>query len=95
MKEIIINKIKYAILNNYNDALDEEIVKDKLTDYFYDYDYIVGDWAYGKLRLKGFYNKENKKVKKINDFSLIDTYINEYCAFGCKYFILQKLENRS
>lgn len=38
------------------------------TDFFSDYDYIVGDIAYGKLRLKGFYEETNKKAKNINNY---------------------------
>ena len=41
-------------------AYDFESVVSKATDYFEPFDYIVGDWAYSKLRLKGFYNKTNK-----------------------------------
>ena len=32
-----------------------------------DFDYIVGDWAYGKVRLKGFYEDDNKNVKSFNN----------------------------
>ncbi len=92
MKNFKIENIEYKVLKNYNDALDIEYLKEKITDYFYDYDYIVGDWAYGKLRLKGFNKKNNKNYKEINDFSLVETYIKDYCAYGCKYFILEKNE---
>ena len=37
------------------------------------YDYIVGDIAYSKLRLKGFNNKSNKNFNKINDYKNIYT----------------------
>ena len=61
-----------------------------MTDYFEGYDYVFGDWAYGKLRLKGFYNKDNKKVNKINNIEDLDKYIKENCAYDCKYFLLEK-----
>lgn len=89
--EIKINNANYKIIENYNDAIDKEILSLKLTDYYDKYDFIVGDWAYGKLRLKGFNKKENKNFLAINDSSGIDFYIKEYCAFGCKYFILEKI----
>lgn len=91
---IVINDIKYDIIKNEKDALDQELLKDKITDYYDDFDYIVGDWAYGKLRLKGFNDKTNKNFKDINDYSKIDDYINDYCAYGCKYFILKKIEKK-
>ena len=65
-----------------------------MTDYFDCYDYIVGDWAYNKLRLKGFNKKNNKFYKEINDYNKVDSYIKNNCAYGCKYFILEKLENK-
>ena len=92
MKTIIVNDIKYDVIKDVNDAVDEEQIKEKLTDYFYEFDYVVGDWAYSKLRLKGFYNKDNKKVSKINNIANLDNYIENYCAYGCKYFVLEKKE---
>ena len=84
MKEIILNNTKYLVVKNYNDALDEDALKEKMTEYFENFDYIVGDWAYGKIRLKGFYDSTNKSVKNINDIKNLDDYINNYCAYGCK-----------
>jgi uncharacterized protein YutD len=52
----------------------------------------VGDWAYGKLRLKGFNDKSNKNFKPINDIKNVDNYIKKYCAYGCRYFILKVIE---
>lgn len=92
MKKININNIEYNIIENYNDAIDIEEICKKLTDYFNDFDFIVGDWAYGKLRLKGFNNKSNKKYKEINAYSGAKDYLKKYCAYGCKYFILEKVE---
>ena len=68
---IEVNNQTYELIKNYKDAFDKEDFLSKCTDYFYDYDYIVGDIAYGKLRLKGFYDEKNKKVKKINNFKNI------------------------
>lgn len=90
MNTIEINNNKYELIKNYKDAFNEEEFLSKCTDYFYDYDYIVGDIAYGKLRLKGFYDEKSKKVKKINNFKNIDNYIKNYCANDCKYFIVKR-----
>lgn len=89
--EIIINNNKYELIKNYKDGFDYDEFISKCTDYFYDYDYIVGDIAYGKLRLKGFYDDKSKKVKKINNFKDVDNYLKNYCANDCKYFIVKKL----
>lgn len=81
---------EYKLIKNYNEAFNEEEFLSKCTDYFDGYDYIVGDIAYGKLRLKGFNKKDNEKFNEINDFSKIETYIKDNCAYGCKYFILER-----
>jgi len=91
MKKYTINEKKYELIKDYRDGFDLDETTDKLTEYFDDYDYILGDWAYGKLRLKGFCTKENKLFKDINDYSKIEKYIKDNCAYNCKYFILKKV----
>lgn len=88
----ITDKIKYKIIKNYRDAFDEELFKQKYTSFFEIYDYIVGDIAYSKLRLKGFADKKNKNYNKINDYSRVEEYIRENCAYDCRYFILEKIK---
>ena len=40
------------------------------------------------------YNKkDNKNFNSINDFSKVKTYIKDNCAYGCKFFILEKENN--
>ena len=90
--KIIINDITYEVIKNEKDAIEEELLKEKITEYFNSFDYILGDWAYGKVRLKGFNDKGNKNYKSINDYKNIDKYIKDNCAYGCRYFILKKIE---
>lgn len=90
--EIVIDNKKYEIIKNYKDALNQEDLEGKITEYYQSFDYILGDYAYGKVRLKGFNNKDNKNFKPINDYSKIDEYIKNYCAFDCKYFVLKSID---
>ena len=54
----------YKLLdNNYKvtkgkENFDYEEVNSLFTDYFQDYDYVLGDYSYGKIRLKGFYDSK-------------------------------------
>ena len=89
-KKIKANDVEYELIKNYRDAFKEEEFLDKCTDYFINYDYIVGDIAYGKLRLKGFYASDNKKVKKINNFNDLEEYLKNNCAVDCRYFIVKR-----
>ena len=93
MEKIIeLENNKYKLIEIYNDGFNEEEVKEKYTDFFEGYDYIVGDIAYSKLRLKGFNKKSNENFNSINDFSRLKTDLKENCAYGCKYFVLEKIQ---
>ena len=94
MKNVIINNIQYEVINNEKDAIDVDVLSEKITDYYDGFDYIVGDYAYGKVRLKGFNDKTNKYFKPINDISNLNKYIEESCAFGCKWFCIKKIKNK-
>lgn len=91
MKIIEVEKYKYEIVTDYKNGFDVEEFISHYTDYFYDYDYIVGDIAYSKLRLKGFYDEGNKKVNQINNYKNLDDYLKNNCAVDCKYFVIKKL----
>lgn len=91
MKKYRFNELEYELIKNYKDGFDKEAAETLITDYFNNYDYIVGDWSYGKLRLKGFCDKENKINNKINNIKRLEQYIKENCAYECKYFVLKKL----
>ena len=94
MEVITINNRKYQVLNNYKDAINIPELEEKLTEYFDDFDYIVGDIAYNKLRLKGFNSKTNKNFKELNDVDKVDDYIKNNCAYGCRWFIISEIKNR-
>lgn len=86
------NNSNYKIIENYKDAYNEEdflkLIKE--TDYFDKFDYIIGDYSYDKLRLKGFYKETSKDVNDINNIKNKEDYINNYCSYGCKYFVVEK-----
>ncbi len=84
---------EYKIIKDVGDTISTIDLSEYVTDFYDKFDYIVGDWAYGKLRLKGFYDEKNKKVNKINNYKNVEKYIKEYCAPDCKHFILKKINN--
>ncbi len=90
MKIVETEKYKYELIENKDDCFDKEEFLSKYTDYFYDYDYLLGDYAYGKLRIKGFCVKGNNRFNKINDFQNKAYYLEKECAYNCKYFLLKK-----
>ena len=86
---------KYKLIKDYKDGFDKDMFLERYTSFFEGYDYIVGDIAYSKLRLKGFTNKENKLHNKINDYKNVETYLKNNCAYDCKYFILEKVKENN
>ncbi|MDD3452663.1 MAG: DUF1027 domain-containing protein [Bacilli bacterium] len=93
MKYLFINDLKYELIENYKDALNIDELINKMTDYFNEFDYVIGDYSYGKLRLKGFCNKDNKNYKDINDINNLKIYINDFCAYDCRYFVIKKISD--
>lgn len=92
--KIEVGNNRYILKEDYRNAFDKEMFIARYTDYFENYDYIVGDIAYSKLRLKGFNKKNNKSINKINDYENLKKYIKENCAFDCKYFVLEKINEK-
>lgn len=92
MKKIEINGIEYEVVRNDKDCMNKEELVEKITDYFDPYDYIFGDYAYDKVRLKGFYDSKNSKANEINDISKLDDYIKNYCSYGSRVFLLKKIK---
>ena len=94
MKKVLVDNIEYEIVTDYRDAFNQEEFEERFTDYFEEFDYVVGDYAYNKLRLKGFYDSKNPKCTKINNINNLEKYLKENCAYGCKYFCLKKITKR-
>ncbi len=65
-KEYEFNGNKYVIEKDEFKVFDYSTVKELFTDYFDVFDYVFGDIAYNKLRLKGFCKKTNKRYNKTN-----------------------------
>nr|WP_240908683.1 YutD family protein [Paenibacillus timonensis] len=83
----------YELIQNYREAWDPEAFKQRYSEVLDRYDYIIGDWGYEKLRLKGFLRDNHHKANRDTAYSGITDYINEYCNFGCAYFVLQKVKD--
>lgn len=92
MKKIKLNNQEYELVENIGDCFVFDDISELVTDYFVDFDYIFGDYSYDKVRLKGFLDSNNKKVKEINDIKNLDSYKKDYCSYGAKTFLLKKIK---
>jgi uncharacterized protein YutD len=85
----------YELIEENKNGFNQEMFKERYSDILVKFDYIVGDWGYGQLRLKGFYEDTNRKAPFDARISFFDEYIMEYCNFGCAYFVLKKVKQAS
>ncbi|MEG9462862.1 YutD family protein [Bacillus amyloliquefaciens] len=88
---ILIQNAEFELVHDFKNGFNEEAFKARYSDILNKYDYIVGDWGYSQLRLKGFFDDQNQKATFETKISILDEYIYEYCNFGCAYFVLKRI----
>lgn len=87
---VILENVEYELITDYRDGFQEEALQERYSEILLKYDYILGDWGYGQLRLKGFFEDRNQKATYETKISTLEDYLYEYCNFGCAHFILKK-----
>lgn len=89
-KRLLVGTQEYELSIDHREGFDAEALAGRYTSILSKYDYIVGDWGYEQLRLKGFYRNNNSKVAQDKKISFLEDYLYEYCNFGCAYFVIEK-----
>ncbi len=89
---LTINGRRYSLLFNYQDGWRKDALADRYEQILDKYDYVVGDWGFEKLRLKGFYKDDRKQAAPDQKIGHLEDYLYEYCNFGCAYFVLERLD---
>ncbi|WP_207696269.1 hypothetical protein DOK67_0003020 [Enterococcus sp. DIV0212c] len=88
---VTIGERQYLLVKNHREAFDAERLGERFSDVLSKYDYIVGDWGYDQLRLKGFFNESNRKAAPEQRIDTLEDYLYEYCNFGCAYFVIERI----
>ena len=91
-QHFLINNHPYTLVADYKNAFNSEALADRFSSILGKYDYIVGDWGYGQLRLRGFYGPDNPQYNPEQGMQTIQDYLYEDCNFGCAYFIIHNQE---
>lgn len=81
----------FHLVRNHKAAFDAEKLEQRYNGILDRYDYIVGDWGFEQLRLKGFYSESRKKMQAETRIDHLEDYLNEYCNYGCAYFVLRRI----
>lgn len=84
----------YEVIYEHKNAWNPEVFRGRYSEILERYDYILGDWGYSQLRLKGFFRDNHGNSTKDTTLSGMMDYINEYCNFGCAYFVLEKVSDK-
>ncbi|PLS39443.1 DUF1027 domain-containing protein [Carnobacterium maltaromaticum] len=91
---LIVEGRKYELVLNYRDGFNSEKLAERYSDILSKYDFIVADWGFDQLRLKGFYEDKNRKVPQEQRIGSLEDYLYEFCNFGCAYFVLKRTGGR-
>jgi uncharacterized protein YutD len=89
---IQVNNLSYEIIEEYREGFNEEAFRNRYSEILNKYDFIVGDWGYNQLRLRGFFDDQNQKATYDTKISTLTEYLYEYCNFGCAYFVVRKVK---
>ncbi|WP_291291007.1 YutD family protein [Enterococcus sp.] len=89
--ELLIGTRQYKLVVDYREGFDPQKLGERYSEVLSRYDYIVGDWGYEQLRLKGFFDKDNRKALPDQRIDMLEDYLYEYCNFGCAYFVIQRI----
>ncbi|AEN78706.1 YutD family protein [Ligilactobacillus ruminis] len=90
--QMLIDGHPYVLVKNYRDGFRTDKLKERFSQILTKYDYIVGDWGYNQLRLRGFYESGSKKGTPSQNIDRLMDYLYENCNFGCAYFVLHNLD---
>lgn len=85
----------YEVVKDNRNGWNFEAFRSRYSEVLDRYDYVVGDWGYNQLRLKGFYKESNPKATKETSISCLQEYLYEYCNFGCAYFVVVKTNGKA
>ena len=78
-------------MSDYREGFNAEKLGERYSDVLARYDYIVGDWGYEQLRLKGFFRADNRRAHPDQRIDSLEDYLYEYCNFGCAYFVIERI----
>ncbi|GAK00385.1 LOW QUALITY PROTEIN: hypothetical protein JCM19055_3470 [Geomicrobium sp. JCM 19055] len=90
---IQLNNQQFELIEESREGWDEEAFQNRYSEVLNKYDFIVGDWGHEQLRLRGFFNDNNKKSGFDSKVSTVYDYLYEFCNFDCPYFILKKVKS--
>ncbi len=87
----MIGEQHYRLVKDHREGFNPEKLGERYSEVLSRYDYIVGDWGYEQLRLKGFFRVDNRRAHPDQRIDALEDYLYEYCNFGCAYFVIEQI----
>ncbi|MDR0298867.1 MAG: YutD family protein [Streptococcaceae bacterium] len=87
---IKVGEKSFRLVKDFKGAFEALAFEQRYGHVFDKFDYVVGDWGHELLRLRGFYENTHKNVEADEKIDHLADYLQEYCAFGARYFVLQR-----
>jgi len=81
----------FELVHDHKGGWNPEAFRERYSEVLDRYDYVIGDWGYNQLRLKGFFRDNHPKATKDTAIGHLVDYLHEYCNFGCAYFVLRRV----
>ncbi len=81
--DLMIGEREYKLVADHREGFNAEKLGERFSDVLARYDYIVGDWGYEQLRLKGFFEADDRKALPEQRIDTLEDYLYEFCNFGC------------
>lgn len=85
---------RYELIENKG-GMNTKALEERYSSILEKYDFLVGDWSYNQLRLRGFFYNDTKNIPIDMRISSLEDYLMEYCSFGCSYFVLRRLDEKT
>ncbi len=89
--DFMIGERQYKLVADHREGFNAEKLGERFSDVLARYDYIVGDWGYEQLRLKGFFEVDDRKALPEQRIDTLEDYLYEFCNFGCAYFVIKRV----
>ena len=87
----LIGEREYKLVANHREGFDAEKLGERYSEVLARYDYVVGDWGYEQLRLKGFFEADDRRAQPDQRIDTLQDYLYEFCNFGCAYFVIKRI----
>ncbi|MGL4522190.1 MAG: YutD family protein [Bacilli bacterium] len=89
---VSVGNLQFQLIIDFREGFEETAFKDRYSEILNRYDYVVGDWGYNQLRLKGFFDDQNQRAANGEaKISTLNEYLYEHCNFGAKHFVLKRI----